>query len=162
MYKTSYIAIFALVCLFIFQGCTKKPIEQLAKAESAVKEAIDADAPLSVPDEFNKADSKLTECKQLINKKKYKKAIPALEECVALANKATAMANALKKEQIKKENIIQEKVIQEHTVKYRDCLWFIAKKYYNNPYKWSMIYDANKNKIKNPDLIFPDQVFVIP
>ena len=72
------------------------------------------------------------------------------------------MANALKKEQIKKENIIQEKVIQEHTVKYRDSLWFIAKKYYNNPYKWSMIYDANKNKIKNPDLIFPDQVFVIP
>jgi len=46
----------------------------------------------------------------------------------------------------------------------RDCLWKIAgyKKIYNNARLWPKIYRANKNKIKNPDLIYPGQVFKIP
>lgn len=46
----------------------------------------------------------------------------------------------------------------------RDCLWKIAgyKKIYNNPRLWPKIYRANKGKIKNPDLIYPGQVFKIP
>lgn len=46
----------------------------------------------------------------------------------------------------------------------RDCLWKIAsyKKIYGNARLWPKIYRANKAKIKNPDLIFPGQVFKIP
>jgi nucleoid-associated protein YgaU len=46
----------------------------------------------------------------------------------------------------------------------RDCLWKIAgyKKIYHNPRLWPKIYRANKAKIKNPDLIYPGQVFKIP
>lgn len=46
----------------------------------------------------------------------------------------------------------------------RDCLWKIAgyKFIYNNPRLWPKIYRANKAKIKNPDLIYPGQVFRIP
>jgi nucleoid-associated protein YgaU len=46
----------------------------------------------------------------------------------------------------------------------RDCLWKIAgyKKIYNNARLWPKIYKANKAKIKNPDLIYPGQVFKIP
>lgn len=46
----------------------------------------------------------------------------------------------------------------------RDCLWKIAgyKFIYNNPRLWPKIYRANKHKIKNPDLIYPGQVFRIP
>lgn len=46
----------------------------------------------------------------------------------------------------------------------RDCLWKIAgyKKIYNNPRLWPKIYRANKGQIKNPDLIYPGQVFKIP
>ncbi|MFO1479723.1 MAG: DUF4398 domain-containing protein [Turneriella sp.] len=46
----------------------------------------------------------------------------------------------------------------------RDCLWKIAgyKFIYNNPRLWPKIYRANKAKIKNPDLIYPGQVFKIP
>lgn len=46
----------------------------------------------------------------------------------------------------------------------RDCLWRIAeyKDIYGNPSKWTRIYKANKSQIKNPDLIFPGQVFDIP
>lgn len=46
----------------------------------------------------------------------------------------------------------------------RDCLWNIAKKksIYDNPFKWPTIYNANKDKIKDPNLIYPGQVLTIP
>jgi LysM repeat protein len=50
----------------------------------------------------------------------------------------------------------------EYTVVEGDCLWNIAKKYYNNPFLWVNIYQQNKDKIKNPNLIYPGQVFIIP
>lgn len=43
-----------------------------------------------------------------------------------------------------------------------DCLWNIAKKYYKNPFLWKKIYKRNIEKIKNPDLIYPGQIFIIP
>jgi small-conductance mechanosensitive channel len=46
----------------------------------------------------------------------------------------------------------------------RDCLWNISKKrtIYNDPWKWPKIYVANRDQIKNPDLIYPRQVLKIP
>lgn len=49
----------------------------------------------------------------------------------------------------------------------RDCLWRIAEYpfVYNNPYKWPVLYEANKKTFKdpsNPNLIFPGQILKIP
>lgn len=53
-----------------------------------------------------------------------------------------------------------------YVVKYnprdRDCLWKISQRTYGNPRLWPLIYVANKDKIRDPDLIFPGQVLVIP
>ncbi len=53
-----------------------------------------------------------------------------------------------------------------YTVKWRkkntDCLWKISLKVYNKADLWPIIYKANKNQIKNPDLIFPGQKLKIP
>ena len=49
-----------------------------------------------------------------------------------------------------------------YTVKRGDCLYNIAKKFYGNGSKYTKIYEANKDKIKNPNLIYAGQVFVIP
>lgn len=43
-----------------------------------------------------------------------------------------------------------------------DCLWNIAKKYYGNGRKWKKIYNANKDKISDPNIIYPKQKLVIP
>ncbi|MBN2460015.1 MAG: LysM peptidoglycan-binding domain-containing protein [Candidatus Cloacimonetes bacterium] len=45
-----------------------------------------------------------------------------------------------------------------------ECLWRIASypEVYNNAAKWPAIYRANKDQIKDPDLIYPDQIFDIP
>lgn len=49
-----------------------------------------------------------------------------------------------------------------YTVKQGDCLWNIAKKQYGNGADYNKIYNANKNLIKNPNLIYPGQKLVIP
>lgn len=51
-----------------------------------------------------------------------------------------------------------------HVVKKGECLWYIAgyEEIYGNPLKWPLIYKANKDKIRDPDLIYPGQVLVIP
>jgi hypothetical protein len=43
-----------------------------------------------------------------------------------------------------------------------DCLWKIALHYYGNGALWPRLFDANRNQIKKPDLIYPGQRFVIP
>lgn len=49
-----------------------------------------------------------------------------------------------------------------YTVVRGDCLWNIAKKYYGNGSQYTKIYNANRDKIKNPNLIYPGQVLTIP
>jgi nucleoid-associated protein YgaU len=51
---------------------------------------------------------------------------------------------------------------QSYTVKSGDSLSKIAKHFYGDANEWHRIYDANKDKIKNPDLIHPGQEFTIP
>jgi nucleoid-associated protein YgaU len=49
-----------------------------------------------------------------------------------------------------------------YTVKSGDSLSHIAKHLYGDASKWHRIYDANRDKIKNPDLIQPGWVLTIP
>jgi LysM repeat protein len=51
----------------------------------------------------------------------------------------------------------------EYTVMKGDYLWKIAKKddIYGNPFQWIRIYTTNKDQIKDPDLIYPEQIFKI-
>ncbi len=53
---------------------------------------------------------------------------------------------------------------KSYTVKRGDTLWGIsAKDYiYGDPWQWPLIYKANRDKIKNPHLIYPKQVLKIP
>lgn len=51
---------------------------------------------------------------------------------------------------------------QTYTVKGGDSLSKIARHFYGDATKWRAIWDANKDLIKNPDLIHPGQVLTIP
>ena len=59
---------------------------------------------------------------------------------------------------VEKPDVISYKVVRG------DHLWGIAKKkdHYGNGFAWPIIYKANRDQIKNPDLIYPDQVFKVP
>ena len=49
-----------------------------------------------------------------------------------------------------------------YTVVAGDSLSKIAKKLYGDANQWKKIFEANRDVIKNPDLIHPGQVFKIP
>lgn len=55
-------------------------------------------------------------------------------------------------------------VVTRYTVVNGDHLWGIAGRdmIYGNPYQWPLIYKNNTDRIKDADLIYPDQVLVIP
>nr|WP_288935888.1 LysM peptidoglycan-binding domain-containing protein [uncultured Allomuricauda sp.] len=63
-----------------------------------------------------------------------------------------------------KANITVEddSVYHRHTVKSGESLSKIAKHYYGDPMKYTKIFDANTNILKDPNVIHPDQVLVIP
>ncbi len=54
--------------------------------------------------------------------------------------------------------------LDDYKVYSGDCLWKIASyiSVYGDASMWPKIYEANKDKIKNPNLIYPNQEFVIP
>ena len=43
-----------------------------------------------------------------------------------------------------------------------DTLWRIAARYLGSGYKWKLLYDANKDIISNPNLIYVGQTLMIP
>ena len=132
-------------------------------------------------DEIRAAEESLGNAKSALADKKYRESIAASDEAMRLANVATGnkldlaglegkVATEGEKEPVKEEG---EKTTPDsdkeyilYKVKWRendkDCLWKITKKYYKNPYLWRKIYDANRDKIKNPNFIYPGWVLKIP
>lgn len=63
---------------------------------------------------------------------------------------------------VKKVTFRREAPSIRYRVKEGDCLWFIARAYLGRGREWREIYAANRDQIRNPDLIYPGQVFTIP
>ncbi len=54
------------------------------------------------------------------------------------------------------ESVQTKRVATGHT------LWALSKTYYGDPTHYPVIYDANRAQIRNPNVIYPGQVFVVP
>ena len=48
------------------------------------------------------------------------------------------------------------------TVIHGDSLWRISRKIFGQGIRYTRIYEANASQIRNPNLIYPGQVFVVP
>jgi hypothetical protein len=83
-------------------------------------------------------------------------------------NKISALPEFFDKVHNKMQKALDEWIDAPPVISYKvvrgDHLWGIARKkeHYGNGFAWPVIYKANRDKIKNPDLIYPDQVFQIP
>ncbi len=58
--------------------------------------------------------------------------------------------------------VTPEPPAQFYTIKPGDSLSKIAKAYYGDPMKYTVIFEANQPMLKDPDLIYPGQVVRIP
>jgi nucleoid-associated protein YgaU len=56
----------------------------------------------------------------------------------------------------------QEAPVEYYIIQKGDNLSKIAKRYYGDPNKYPLIFEANREVIKDPDLIFPGQKIRIP
>ena len=89
-----------------------------------------------------------------------------LKEYREVEIKKTKLKKTKKKKTTKKKSKPKrpaaKKKTKTYTVKSGDCLWNIAKRFYGNGAQYTKIYNANRGKIKNPNLIYPGQVLTIP
>lgn len=52
--------------------------------------------------------------------------------------------------------------VATHTVVAGDTLWDLAQRYYQSPWEWRRIWEANKEQVTDPNLILPGWVLTIP
>lgn len=83
-------------------------------------------------------------------------------------NKISALPEFFDKVHNKMQKALDDWMDQPAVISYNvvkgDHLWGIAgkKDHYGNSFAWPVIYKANRDQIKNPDLIYPNQVFKVP
>ena len=104
-----FLAIVAVFSFVVFTGCAKPPTEEMAKAEKAIMDAVQKEAPTYVPELMKKAEDALKKAKDLVVAKKYKEALPVVVEAETLAKKAAAgVAEAKAKMKKDAEPVVQE------------------------------------------------------
>ncbi len=86
----------------------------------------------------------------------------------SLAEKSEPAASMVRKPIVVPEKAAEPEVQKApaddtYTVVRGDNLWTISAKesIYGNPYQWPLIYKANRDQIRDADLIYPDQVLTI-
>ena len=87
-----------------------------------------------------------------------KKKIRALPEMAAKIGRIEGMLDQLQ------DRGVRQLTQFDYEVSKGDHLWGIAGKdiIYADPYMWPRIYRANRDKIEDPDMIYPEQVLAIP
>lgn len=81
------------------------------------------------------------------------------ETAASAATQQTATAQA---EQSGEQPSVVVPAIGTATIKRGDNLWRISQKTYGEGLRYTVIHDANRDQIRDPDLIFPGQIFVLP
>jgi nucleoid-associated protein YgaU len=134
-------------------GTDKAGVDAFRDDLNDIGAKIDALAALS-PEDLLKSKDEVADLQKRLAEAKASK-IANLSE---MQDKIAALEASLAALQAKLEGINDN-----YTVVRGDYLWKIAKKpdIYNDPYQWIRIFCVNRDKIKNADLIYPEQVLTI-
>ena len=143
--------------------------ERLASAKSLYRKLSEKDkeAGNMFADDLSRADQEIKAGDSLLRSEEYAGSIERSaraevilnEISIALDRELERIAQIAAKEEPKPD-------VKTYIVQYRkvntDCLWRIALFIYGDARLWPLIYMENRHQIKDPDLIFPGQEFVIP
>jgi hypothetical protein len=139
----------------------------MAKDRITFAKSIDADTHYKTA--YDSAVTAVAGAKTALDGKDYPKSIDLSKSAIAALEKIARVAKTPPKET--PQPAAQTSLPQYYTVRLllplRDCFWRIAAYpfVYNNPWKWRLLYDANKDLLadsKNPDIIEPGVRFLIP
>ena len=138
----------------------------IAKDRVAYAKSIDADTHFKPA--YDTAVTAVAGAKTALDGKDYPESIGLSKSAIAALEKIAPVAKTPPKETPKPT--AQPSLPRTYTVRLlspRDCFWRIAGYpfVYGNPWKWRLLYDANKDLLadpKNPDVIEPGMTFFIP
>lgn len=129
------------------------------RAEERLDFAERVDAEERYPEEYENATQFYEEAESLFEEEEYEDSIQASRNVISALQAVRAVSPS---DEVKPRYYIV-RLIPER----RDCFWRIAEYdfIYENPWEWRRIYEANRDKIPepdNPDLIEPGTVLYIP
>jgi nucleoid-associated protein YgaU len=91
------------------------------------------------------------------------------EEEVKNVTTPVVQEEVVKVDTLKPEPVVEKKVEKPQpvwpkrvVVQEGEWIYDIARREYGSIFAWKKIYDANQNKISDPDLIYPGQELVLP
>jgi nucleoid-associated protein YgaU len=136
----------------------------MAKDRVAYAKSIDADTHYKAA--YDKAVTAVAGAKTALDGKDYPKSIDLSKSAIAALANVAPVAKVPPKEPVAAPAFPQYYTVQLR-LPLRDCFWRIAgfPFVYNDPWKWRVLYDANKDLLENPqnpDLIEPGMKFIIP
>ncbi len=155
-------------------------LARIAAARAEMKEAEAMDSDSAHEKNLGIAASLLEESSNELKNRRFDRSeetvdeaetiIAAVKNSIERAAKEIAVESKADEETaVTEEKVFEEKPAEEekiYVVQWRkkdtDCLWRISLAVYNDASLWPAIYIANKEQIKDPDLIFPGQKFKIP
>lgn len=137
----------------------------LSRANDRLTFAKSIKADVNYKDAYDKASADITSAKSAFDAAQYAESTQSSKDAIA------ALEGIQRQETPAVVTPQKPGLPAEYTVRLipsrRDCFWRIAGYpwVYNDPWKWKILYEANKSVIEdpnNPDLIQPGQVFTIP
>lgn len=92
------------------------------------------------------------------------KALAACDQVLAELGRVKATIQAKELEPVLPEEPKGKEIVsgKSYTVKKGDTLSIISRKFYGDSKQWKKIYEANRNKIKNPNILIPGTDLIIP
>jgi len=149
----------------------------IARAEGSLVEAQQAEAAEYAASDYDAARAKLDRAKRELNDPcGYHRARDLADDAGRQARQSVTIAAAEKKRveeerrraEAEARRLAEQRRMNEkpanYTIKHGDSLWAIAgmDKVYGDPMMWPLLYEANNNRINNPDLIYPNGEIAIP
>jgi nucleoid-associated protein YgaU len=148
----------------------KEADDAIAAAKSRIDWAAQVGAPQTNPEEYGAAEQAYGEAVTFREEEAWDDAIAAAGRVVDLLayidGSMPVLVETAPVEEEKPTLLPGQYTVRPWAVS-RDCFWNIAGRSwaYGDPYKWQLIYNANKGKLpdpNNPDLIEPGIVLDIP
>ncbi len=149
--------------------------ENLARADAEVARAASSAGAEIAVDELNAAREMAARARTQYNEGSYQESLNSSNEAIRLAG-LVVQAGADAQSSLAGNGGPEPQVVgvEEGNADYviyrvryfrngpKDCLRFIARRYYGDEMKWPIIYRANQDLIRNPDLIYPEWRLKIP
>lgn len=160
----------ATLVLGIAVGCATQPEKQTETCEGISPDVQTAiDEARSVNTDAREMGADWRGARKIINQAEAAGAECDDDRAMRLAREAEMMAKesikAYREMQQEQQEAEQTEMKEErsYTVERGDTLWGISGSDvgYNDPYQWPLIYKNNEEKIKDADLIYPGQRFMI-